>query len=198
MLILVPNQRESACLLSSDFRSENPLTQTRTFHTRKRCTQFEKMNELTFEINSNEEIWELFDKELNSIFIHKFVPNEVIKWWKTDLKTQSGIEFKNLSVRQMEMDVQTDLNGLKKILKLNTNQLRIYQFDKPISDTLEIENLPKSNRNLILKQNGLKHCFFVDFEFMTIGSFESEFIKRIESNPKFEKRIAERKEKLTE
>jgi len=37
MLILVPNQRESACLLSSDFRSENPLTQTRTFHTRNRC-----------------------------------------------------------------------------------------------------------------------------------------------------------------
>jgi len=39
MLILVPNQKESACLLSSDFRSENPLTQTRTFHTRNRCRQ---------------------------------------------------------------------------------------------------------------------------------------------------------------
>ncbi|WP_417213198.1 hypothetical protein [Bizionia sp.] len=156
------------------------------------------MNELTFEINSNEEIWELFDKELNSIFIHKFVPNEVIQWWKTDLKTQSGIEFKNLSVRQMEMDIQTDLNGLKKILKLNTNQLRIYQFDKPISDTLEIERLPESNRNLILKQNGLKHFFFVDFEFVTIGSFESEFISEIELNPKFEKRIPERKRIIME
>jgi len=42
------------------------------------------------------------------------VPNEVIEWWKTDLKTQSGTEFKNLSVQQMEMDVQTDLKGLKK------------------------------------------------------------------------------------
>jgi hypothetical protein len=29
-------------LLSSDFRSENPRMQTRTFHTRKRCKQFEK------------------------------------------------------------------------------------------------------------------------------------------------------------
>lgn len=156
------------------------------------------MNELTFEINSNEEIWELFDKNLNSIFIHKFVPNEVIEWWKTDLKTQNGIEFKNLSVRQMEMDVQTDLNGLKKILELNTNQLRIYQFEKPISGTLEIERLPKKNRNQILKQNGLKHFFFVDFEFITIGSFESEFISEIELNPKFDKRIAERKQKLAE
>ncbi len=33
MLKLVPNQKESACLLSSDFPTENPLTQTRTFHT---------------------------------------------------------------------------------------------------------------------------------------------------------------------
>lgn len=156
------------------------------------------MNELTFEINSNEEIWELLDKDLNSIFIHKFVPNEVIEWWKTDLKTQNGTEFKNLSVRQMEMDIQTDLKGLKKILELNTNQLRIYQFEKPISDTLEIERLPEKNRNLILKQNGLKHLFFVNFEFITIGSFESEFIKEIERNPKFVKRITERKLDITE
>ena len=156
------------------------------------------MNELTFEINSNEEIWELFDKEINSIFIHKFWPNEVIKWWETDLKTQNGTEFKNLSVRQMEMDVQTDLNGLKRILELNTNQLRIYQFERPISDTLEIERLPEKNRNLILKQNGLKHFFFVDFEYITIGSFESEFINGIEQNPKFEKRIAERKRIISE
>jgi hypothetical protein len=72
------------------------------------------MNELTFEINSGEEICELFDKELNTIFIHKFATNEVIEWWTTDLKTQSGTELKNLSVRQIEMDVQTDLHGLKK------------------------------------------------------------------------------------
>ena len=156
------------------------------------------MTEITFEINSNEEIWELFDKELNTIFIHQFVPNEVIEWWKTDLKIQNGVELKNLSVRQMEMDVQTDLNGLKEILELNTNQMRIYQFDKSISNTLEIQKLPANARNLILKQNGLKHFFFIDFEFITIGSFEPEFINDIVLNPKFEKRIAERKQKFIE
>ncbi|QXP71911.1 hypothetical protein H0I29_07510 [Polaribacter sp. R2A056_3_33] len=89
------------------------------------------------------------------------MPNEVIEWWKTDLKTQSGTEFKNLSARQMEMDVQADLNGLKKILELNTRQLRIYQLDKPISDTLEIDRLPENNRKQILKQNRLKYFFLV-------------------------------------
>lgn len=73
------------------------------------------MNEITIKINSNEEIWELIDKEFNSILIHKFNPNRIIEWWKTDLKTKNGTEFKNLSVRQMELDIQTDLSELKKI-----------------------------------------------------------------------------------
>ncbi len=41
MLILVLNQRKVR-VLSSDFRSENPLTQTRTFHTRNRYHTFEQ------------------------------------------------------------------------------------------------------------------------------------------------------------
>lgn len=44
MLILAPNQKESACLLSSDFRSENPLTQTRTFNTRNRYKNSKSRN----------------------------------------------------------------------------------------------------------------------------------------------------------
>lgn len=36
MGILLLNQKESACLLSSDSRSVNPLKQTRTFYTRNR------------------------------------------------------------------------------------------------------------------------------------------------------------------
>jgi len=42
MLILVLNQKENVCLLSSDFHSENPLTQTRTFHTQNRYLQAKK------------------------------------------------------------------------------------------------------------------------------------------------------------
>ncbi|MDG1427979.1 MAG: hypothetical protein P8H56_09150 [Crocinitomicaceae bacterium] len=38
----------------------------------------------------------------------------------------------------------------------------------------------------------------MNFEFITIGSFDSEFINGIELNPKFEERIAERKRKLAE
>jgi hypothetical protein len=150
------------------------------------------MKELVFEIHSNEEIWSLVDKDLNSVFIHNFIPNEALEWWKTDLRTPKGIEFKNLKVRQLQMDVQTDLNGLKKILEHNTRQLRIYQFEKEIPNTLDVGSLAEQKKYKILEQNGLKHFFFLNFEFITIRSFKPVFIKRIETNPKFAERVADR------
>ncbi len=147
------------------------------------------MFEITIEINSNEDIWLILDKKMNSIFIHKFNPNNTIEWWKTDLKIKNGSTFKNISVRELVCDIQTDLDGLKQILELTTNQLRIYQFEKKIADSLIIENIPEKSRFEILKQNGLRHFFFLDFEFLTISSFDINFINRIKKNQDFENRM---------
>jgi hypothetical protein len=151
------------------------------------------MRDLCFEINSNEELWSLIDKNLEYIFIHKFKPNQRIAWWKTSLKMNNLELFEDLQVRNMEFDIQTDLNGLKRIIDLNSTQLRIYQFEKPIPDTLVLEYLPENNRDKILRQNGLKHFFFCDFEFLTIGSVDDQFLIDIENNPNFIERIIERK-----
>lgn len=151
------------------------------------------MEEIIVDINSNEEIWTLIDKNYNHIFIHKFTPNEMIEWWKTDIRMKNNEIFEKLEVRNMKFDILTDLNGLKKILDLNTNHLRIYQFEKPISNTLSIEYLTQNNLEQILQQNGLKHFYFCDFEFLTISSSSEKFIKDIEDNELFKERIEERK-----
>ncbi|RZL36467.1 MAG: hypothetical protein EOO96_06930 [Pedobacter sp.] len=156
------------------------------------------MTKITFEINSNEELWSLIDKNLNHILIHKFTPNLAIEWWATDIKMKNGELFKDLKVRNMEFDITTDLNGLNKLIELNTHQLRIYQFDKPIPDTLSLEHLPENNRDKILAQNGLKHIFFCNFEFLTVASLNEDFIKNIENNALFKDRIEERKKNLSE
>ena len=151
------------------------------------------MKNLCFEINSNEEIWSLIDKNIDNIFIHKFMPNERISWWKTSLKMPNDIVFENLQVRSMEFDLQTNLDGLKQIIEMNTNQLRIYQFKKPLPDNLVLEYLPENNREKILIQNGLKHFFFCDFEFISIESCDLNFLEKIENNPSFRQRIIDRK-----
>lgn len=138
----------------------------------------------------------LFDKSLSNIFIHKFWPVEAIHWWKTDLKLENGLVLKDCSVRGMEFDLQTDLNGLKQILDMNTNQLRIYQFEKPVPHTLTLEQLSEKSKFQILRQNGLKHFFWLNFEFITVSSFEESFIEAIEENPLFAERIKQRKNRV--
>jgi len=75
------------------------------------------MKSLTFEIESNSEIFSLFDKSVKHFFVHKFDPHPVIDWFRADVKLIDGFELKNASVRSMEFDLQTDLDGIKKILE---------------------------------------------------------------------------------
>lgn len=138
------------------------------------------MKEISFSIESNEEIWDLIDKNLEYIFINKFQPNAVIEWWETSLKVKTGKTFKNVKVREMELDIQTNLDVLKEIIDLNTSHLTFYQFSKPISDTLVFERLPEHSRDKILQKNGLKHCFSINYEFLTVGSFDEKFLEEIE------------------
>ncbi|MDP2385247.1 MAG: hypothetical protein Q8M29_02640 [Bacteroidota bacterium] len=135
------------------------------------------MGTITFKIGSNEEIWELIDKSINHVFIHKFDPHEVISWWDCSLKNDHGLSLENTSVRNMSFDLQTNLEGLKKILALNTRYLNIYQFKTPVPDTLTIEHLPENSKDKILAQNGLEHVIFIEFEFATIKSSNSEYLK---------------------
>jgi hypothetical protein len=137
------------------------------------------MKEITIELQSNDHLWDLLDKSLNAIYIYKFNPNEALEWWKTNITVQ-GTELKNISVRQMEFDINTDLAGLKTLLGFNTYHMSIYQFDNPVPDTLNIDRLPEHSRLKILKQNGLHHIFFVHFEFVTIHSFDEDFIKGLD------------------
>jgi hypothetical protein len=147
------------------------------------------MLEITLQIESDQEILKLFDKNFNTFFIHKFNPNESIEWWKTTFKIKSGEVLNDISVRGMELDIQTDWQGLKQILALNARFQSIYQFDKPVPNTLVFDYLPEDQRNVILKQNGLKHYFIIEYEFITIGSFDIAFIESIEKNPLFQNQI---------
>ena len=84
------------------------------------------MRTISFEINSNNDIWNLIDKNLDYILLDQFWPYETIEWWKTELKINNQVF--DLKVRNMEFDLQTDLKGLEKILNLKTNQFSVYQF----------------------------------------------------------------------
>jgi len=160
-------------------------------------------NFVVIQIRSNQELLDLIDKRYNNIFIQKFNPHQVIEWWKTSLKIRDGVELENVLVRDMEFDLQTDLIGLKKLIELYSGEFGmylgqwiLYQFEKPVPDTLTLEHLPKDSKEQILETNGLKHVFWIRFEMITVSSFDPEFISSIEENPKFKERIETRKKEL--
>ena len=134
------------------------------------------MDSITIKEKSNEEIKALFDESAPYIFIHKFSPSETITWEKASISLDSKFQIKDTLVRGLTFDLQTDLEELKKIIDLNTRQLRVYQFTKPVADTLDLDALPEDNRLNILKSNGLKHFFWINFEFITIHSSDNNYL----------------------
>jgi hypothetical protein len=147
------------------------------------------MESISFTLDANKEIWEFLDKTVDHVLVHNFHADNYVKWWTSTIKINQQITLDNMQVRNMRFDIQTNVIGLKQILDIESNFLDIYQFTKPIADTLTLDTLPKENAINILKQNGLQHIISVEFELITVKSFSSDFINSIRDNPLFSDRI---------
>ena len=147
------------------------------------------MHSIRFTLNSIHEIWKLVDKEAEHILISKFQPHGTIEWWESTVKVNSKLTLENLKVRNMQFDIQTNLLGLQQIIEHEWNFLDIYQFNKPVPDTLSINHLPEGHLEQILINNGLQHLFQVDFESIVISSIDEEFIRKIAENSEFSGRV---------
>ena len=146
------------------------------------------MKHLTLQIDSNEELQDIIGRTSGYFLVHQFMPQQALHWENADIKI-NGLTLHNAAVRSLQFDLKTDLAGVLEIIKLNTLNLSIYQFDKPVPDTLVIEYLPEQAREAILKQNGLQHIFYCDFEFLKINSFDEAFLNTINNHPVYSERI---------
>ncbi len=144
--------------------------------------------EVTLILDHNKQILDLVDKNYNNFFVHDFRPVYYTKWWKSTVKNNSTFEFENLEVRNMQMDIQTDYEGLKQVTK-NNHHLFVFQSDKKTPDNFEIHQLFCAEKYEILKQNKLKHWFLASYEETIIGSFDKEFIEGIKSDIRYSKMI---------
>lgn len=147
------------------------------------------MQSVIFTIDSNKDILEFIDKSVKHIFIPDYRAQNTLKWWESTVKVSFGAVLENISVRQMQFDIQTDLDGLKQILNFENNFLDIYQFSKAVPDSLVIDSLPENNRDNILRQNGLEYIIGIEHEFVCIQSIHPQFIQNLRTHPKFGERV---------
>lgn len=139
------------------------------------------MFSITLSLDSNEAVFKLINKNFNHFLIHQFQPTYASDWIQSSIKNEF-VSLENISVRNMSFDIFCDLKKVEEISLLNTKYLNIYQFEKPISDSLQIENLKPEIVDRVLKQNGLQHKYFVNNEFLTMYSFDKKFIEDIEND----------------
>ncbi len=147
------------------------------------------MEQVIFRNLDNSEVWEIIDKNAEHILIHQFNPHQIIEWWNASISIKKNLELKNVLVRQMQFDLLTNLSGLKSILDENFLFLDIYQFNKHVADTLEINRLPESSKENILIQNGLEYIIRIQLEDTIIESYNEDFIAKIRENPLINDRI---------
>ena len=147
------------------------------------------MDRLILRNIDNSELWDILDKKCDHILVHQFNPHQTIAWWTTSIKIRENLELKNVSVRQMNFDLLTNLDGLKSILELNSLYLYIYQFNRPVSGGLLINDLPAESKDSILKQNGLEYIIMNELEDTIIYSFNIDFLTNLRQNPLLKDRI---------
>lgn len=142
------------------------------------------MQQLSFRDLDHGGIWEyLVDKRYPHILLHRFNPHYAVEWWHTSLQLPDGRTLPDVQVRQMEMDVLTGLDSLKKVLELNTHYLYVYQFDRPLPGNLVPDQLPAGTSEKILGQNGLHHTISIHFETVTISSFDQQYLLDLSAHP---------------
>lgn len=147
------------------------------------------MESVRFSLESNLEIWNFIDKTSNHLLISNFRPQNILEFTDATIKLSPSRTLENIEVRNMQFDLRINVSELKQILEFETNFINIYQFNKPIANTLVIADLPNNNRETILMENGLQHIIEVQFESITVSSFHASFIKTIITNQYFKNRI---------
>ena len=140
------------------------------------------MYSTTLSLDNNEAVYQLINKNFNHFLIHQFQPTYSSEWVKSTI-TNKIISLENITTRKMSFDILCDLKKVKEISLLNTKYLNIYQFKKPVPDSLLIDNLKAEMIDNVLQQNGLQHKYFINNEYLTVYSFNKEFIQIIEDDP---------------
>jgi len=149
------------------------------------------MHNLTLELGSYTQLSEMIGNAPAYFLVPNFTPHEAIGWVKANFSI-NGFTLANADVRNMSFDLRTDRDGLEKVLNHSTQQFIIYSFSKPVPDTLVIDYLPEQGKENILKQNGLLHVFDISFEFLTISSFDEDFLEEIKQHPEYSQWVIEK------
>lgn len=104
----------------------------------------------------------LLNPNVPYIWVRNHMPNPTVKWWITHLPISTSDTVMQMKVRNLRYDLQMEtqqfLDNLKEFVPFG---IEIYQFDRPVPDTLTLNQIPEDKRTKVLLNNGGQSAFFL-------------------------------------
>ncbi len=96
------------------------------------------------------------------VWLRKHMPHPAIQWWATQVPLSTAGAMTHLKVRELTYDLQMDIQlffgHLREFIPYG---VELYQFDRPIPDTLTLSHVPDNQKTKILLNNGAQAAFFL-------------------------------------
>jgi hypothetical protein len=91
-----------------------------------------------------------------TVWIRGYRPEPVIRWWKVDLPLSPKSGLLRVDARDLAFDLQFSVESFPAALpSLEGNGLDLYLLDRPVPDTLTLDNVDGEARYRVLRANGL-------------------------------------------
>lgn len=104
----------------------------------------------------------LFDPNVPYIWVRDHMPNPTVEWWKTSLPISMSDAIRPVVVRSLiydlQMETQQFLENLKEFIPFG---IEAYQFNRPVPNTLTLNQIPVEKRTHILLNNGAQSAFLL-------------------------------------
>jgi hypothetical protein len=143
-------------------------------------SKYFKMKSIVFKDLTNDQIVDILDPAIPNILIPGFRPHKNRRWQLTDIDLGLDDGLKRVNARDLTVDLMTDKRTAEQILKNGYfNQLSLFQFTKPIPDTLKVSELPVATMDEILIHNGLINRVWVNYEFVEFSSKDDDYFEMI-------------------
>ena len=106
-----------------------------------------------------ETIAKLLDPSVPFVWVVGHSPHRRIEWWQLDLPVSRGEQPRQLQVRDLWCELLVDTAEFIRIAG-QFDGATVFQMDRPVPNTLQVERLPEDRLYTILREVGLSAHFY--------------------------------------
>lgn len=91
-----------------------------------------------------------------TVWLRGHRPNRIVEWWPAAVPLTTSTLLTKCTVRDLTFDIQMSTDEfLQNLGYFEGSAADLYLFDRPVPNTLTLDNVPQDSRARVLRENGL-------------------------------------------